>query len=673
MAQDDDRFELRPGHPRSDGGRAPKGLRAEILPRLARAGGNPRHLHSVVQQARTPKTGRFNARGRGAKFAASVPRGSGWSFDRGSGMRVRPRRVTVKVRIVKVSGKAGGVQAHLHYLERDGVTRDGEPGLLYSTFADNVDRDAFVERGQGDRHQFRIILAPEDGAAYEDLKPFTRDVMAKMEADLGTTLDWVAADHHDTGHPHAHVVVRGVTEDGKILNIAGDYIAYGIRHRASELLTRDLGPQTEREVERQLENEVEAERLTRLDRTLIERVEDGRIDLHVDPSTTDFGRAHHQLLIARARRLERMGLAAPKGPLVWSLSAEMESVLRTMGERGDIIKTMHRAMTEAGLERLPQYYLVHDRDSAPVIGHVVARGLADEMGDRRYLVLDGIDGRSHYVDIGEAEGSFPIGSILRVSNTSTEPRQVDRTVAEIAAAHDGQYSVDLHLFHDPTATDSFAQTHVRRLEVIRRATGAVERDVDGTWIIKPDHLDRVRAYERQLAQTRPVAIDTLSNLSVEQQIGADAPTWLDRQIVHAETHALASHGFGRDVHSAMVRRQQWLIEQKLMERDGHEVVYRTDILDQLRRRELRHLGGQLSAEIGLPYAESVRGERVEGLLRRSVETASGRYALVERSHEFTLVPWKPMLERHIDRYISGIDRGDSIDWTIGRQRGGPSL
>jgi hypothetical protein len=123
----------------------------------------------------------------------------------------------------------------------------------------------------------------------------------------------------------------------------------------------------------------------------------------------------------------------------------------------------------------------------------------------------------------------------------------------------------------------------------------------------------------------------------------------------------------------MVQRQQWLFEQKLMERDGHEVVYRTDILDQLRRRELRHLGRQLSAEIGLPYAEAMRGERVEGLFRRSVETASGRYALVERSHEFTLVPWNPMLERHIDCDISGIDRGDSIDWTIGRQRGGPSL
>jgi len=187
MPQDDDYFEPRLGRSRGDAVHAPQGLRSLILPRVARAGGNPRRLRSVLPQIRALRTGRFNARGRGAKIAATFPRGSGWSFDRGAGMRVRPRRVTVKIRIVKASGKASGVHAHLRYLERDGVTRDGEPGRLYSTFTDHTDRDAFVERGLDDRHQFRIILSPEDGAAYADFKPFTRDVMARMESDLAAT------------------------------------------------------------------------------------------------------------------------------------------------------------------------------------------------------------------------------------------------------------------------------------------------------------------------------------------------------------------------------------------------------------------------------------------------------------------------------------------------------
>lgn len=276
--------------------------------------------------------------------------------------------------------------------------------------------------------------------------------------------------------------------------------------------------------------------------------------------------------------------------------------------------------------------------------------------------------------IGVAEGSFRVGSILCVTNASTEPRKVDRAVAEIARAHDGRYSIELHLFHDPTATDRFAQTHIRRLEAMRRAGAGVEREVDGTWIIKPDHLDRVRAYERRLAELRPVTIDTLSPVSIDRQVGVDAPTWLDRRIIHDETQPLASHGFGHDVYQAMVKRQQWLIDHKLMERDGHEVVYRADILDQLRRRELKALGKQLSAEIGLPYVESLKGERVEGIFRRSIESAGGRYAVVKKSLEFTLVPWRRDLERHIGRHISGIDRGgDTIDWTIGRGRGGPAL
>jgi len=217
MAQDDDRFEPRLGRSRKDRVRQPKTLRTQLLPRIARAGGNPHRLRSAVaQQAKPPRSGRFNARGRGAKIAATFPRGSGWSFDRASGMNVRPPGDGQGAdREDGREGRRGPCPSALP--GREGVTREGEPGRLYSTFTDDVDRDVFAERGMDDRHQFRIILSPEDGAAYEDLKPFTRDVMAKMESDLGTTLDWVAVDHHDTGHPHVHVVVRGITEDGKTL------------------------------------------------------------------------------------------------------------------------------------------------------------------------------------------------------------------------------------------------------------------------------------------------------------------------------------------------------------------------------------------------------------------------------------------------------------------------
>ncbi len=173
------------------------------------------------------------------------------------GLRTRSRRVAVKARVVKLNPQRGAargrqfvspnaVDAHLRYLQRDGVTKDGEKGPVYSASRDVEDGRAFVERGREDRHQFRFIVSAEEGVELSILHATTRDLMKQMEADLGTRLDWIAVDHHNTGRPHTHIVLRGVTDDGKTLNIAGDYIAYGIRERASEVVTRELGRQTER-------------------------------------------------------------------------------------------------------------------------------------------------------------------------------------------------------------------------------------------------------------------------------------------------------------------------------------------------------------------------------------------------------------------------------------------
>ena len=98
------------------------------------------------------------------------------------------------------------VDAHLRYLERDGVTRDGDRGKAYSAFENEADGKAFVERGREDRHQFRFIVAPEDATEMADLRGFTRDLMRQMELDLATRLDWIAVDHHNTGHPHTHIM-----------------------------------------------------------------------------------------------------------------------------------------------------------------------------------------------------------------------------------------------------------------------------------------------------------------------------------------------------------------------------------------------------------------------------------------------------------------------------------
>jgi type IV secretory pathway VirD2 relaxase len=223
--------------------------------------------------------------------------------------------------------------------------------------------------------------------------------MAQMEADLGTSLDWIAVDHHNTGHPHTHILVRGITDDGKRLDIAGDYIAHGIRERASEIVTLELGRQTEQEVSSQLEREVDAERFTRLDRMLIAEQDAGSefADLRPDKDMALTMRQNRALMIERARKLERMGLATEHTPGVWTISPRTEPVLREMGTRGDIIKTMHQALDREGLAQQRAYsgFTVHQ--AAPterIVGRVVTKTLgSDELGERMGLTIDGMDDR----------------------------------------------------------------------------------------------------------------------------------------------------------------------------------------------------------------------------------------------------------------------------------------
>lgn len=653
----DDDFKPKVGVPRARGSKSGKRYANQLLAAINRAGGRS-----------TRKGGGNFGRG-GAMAAALISRDRYASF--------RQRRVIVKARIVRLAGKGmNGARAHLRYIQRDGVTREGERGNLYNALENEADGKAFLDRADGDRHQFRFIVAPEDGTEYDELKSLTRRLMTQMEEDLGTRLDWVAVDHFNTGHPHTHIMLRGKDDRGHDLVISRGYIGTGMRERAAELVSLDLGPRTDREIETRLRAEVEQERLTSIDRRLLREM-----DAENMVTATDRNAFQQTLRAGRLKKLARLGLAEELRPGGWRLEEGMEDTLRRMGERGDIIKTMHREMAAKDIARSPADYAIHDPTdphTKPITGRVVARGLSDEINDRHYLIVDGADGRTHYIDIGRGEATEPLpeGSIVNVTPKSFEPRKVDHTVAEIATANGGRYDIDIHLAHDQRATENFAETHIRRLEAIRRATGTIEREPNGTWIITPDHLDKVVEYERGQAKAAPVMVEKLSHLSLEQQVGSDGATWLDHNLVSGQTEPIRDSGFGRELREAQSRRRQWLIAEGLAREEQGSTIYRANMLTTLRRRELTRVAGQLSDQLGLTYLETRQGEPVEGTLRRSVELASGKFAVVElkvgdsqKSREFTLVPWRPVLDRHIGQHVSGIMRSDSISWTIGRQRG----
>ena len=183
-----------------------------------------------------------------------------------------------------------------------------------------------------------------------DLRAFTRELMADAERDLGTKLDWVAVDHWNTDNPHIHVLVRGRADDGADLVISRDYIKRGFRDRAAERVTLELGPRTEQEIRNVLEKEVEAERWTSLDRSLRDISDEGGGLVDLRPGGDGEDPELKRLMIGRAGKLERLGLAEQIGSARWKLKPGLEPALRDLGIRGDIIKTMHRAMTGAGHE-----------------------------------------------------------------------------------------------------------------------------------------------------------------------------------------------------------------------------------------------------------------------------------------------------------------------------------
>jgi type IV secretory pathway VirD2 relaxase len=390
-----------------------------LLGRIGNRGRSESFINQVLRAMR--KAGHEgSAAGSTPRYGRSTFGRAGTAFGR-SRFFAGHRRVVVKARVVRHTGRAfrsAPLSAHVAYLERDGVTRGGEKAHVFSATEDRADAMAFAGRGLDDRHHFRFVVAPEDAAEMTDLKAFTRDLAAQMESDLGTPLDWVAIGHWNTDNPHVHLLVRGVAENGSDLVISRDYISHGLRSRAEDLVSAELGPKPEHEIRSALEREVDAERWTRLDVAIRMAADDtGFIDLRPDQHGAGDPEVR-RLAIGRLQNLERMGLAAVAGPGQWMVGLDAERTLRDLGMRGDIIKTMHRAFTERGQDRgIADYVIDSATGSSPIIGRLVGTGLHDELTAEAYAVIDGVDGRAHHVRFRGIEAfahAPPAGGIVEV-------------------------------------------------------------------------------------------------------------------------------------------------------------------------------------------------------------------------------------------------------------------
>jgi type IV secretory pathway VirD2 relaxase len=402
MSTEDDEFDVRVGRIGN------RGRGESFVNQVLRAARKAGHEGAYAAGRRSPRLGNSTfGRGRAA-------------FGRGR-LFASHRRVTLKARVARHRNRAfraAPLAAHVAYLERDGVTRDREKAHMFNATEDRADTISFTRRSHDDRHHFRFVVAPEDAAEMTDLKAFARDLVTQMERDLGTKLDWVAVDHWNTDNPHVHLLVRGVSEDGSDLVISRDYMSHGLRSRAEDLVSAELGPKPEREIRSALERDVDAERWTRLDAAIrMAADETGFIDLRPDnPGAGD--PEVRRLAIGRLQRLERMGLATAAGSGRWMVGLDAERALRDLAMRGDIIKTMHRAFTERGRDRgIADYVIDSGTASSPIIGRLTDTGLHDELTGEAYAVIDATDGRAHHVRFRGIEAfahAPPAGGIVEV-------------------------------------------------------------------------------------------------------------------------------------------------------------------------------------------------------------------------------------------------------------------
>ena len=651
---DEDEFRPRLGRIRSIGGRAAKRFTARLYARMEKA-----------------RPGVFAKRS-GARFSgARIGRGAGvaasFAHRTHPFAKFRARRVAVKIRSVRL-GKNGlaKARAHLRYIQRDGAEKDGTPGKLYGPARDALDGEAFLEEGKTDRHQFRIILSPEEAGELENLNRFTRDVMAAAERDLGTKLDWVAVNHYDTDHPHVHVVLRGRADDGKDLVIARNYITHGFRGRAEERATLELGERRDLEIARSRMREATQERFTSIDQELRE-LDAGGVVTFAEPRTV-YDRFRSKLFMARLRTLETMQLAR-RERVGWRLSPTMEETLRSMGRRGDIIRSMEHAVGD----RLSLHHL-HDfaGETAPLrlIGRVIGSGAADDAHERRFLAVDSADGNQWHVAVELKPGAMPPeGAIIEVSRGAGAPRKSDLTIAAIAERNGGVYSNELHEQADPRSTADYRLTHKRRLEALRRA-GIVEREADGSWRVPDDYLQRAADFERGRAAAN---IRVLAWVSLEELPQARARTLLDDALERRENFDAVSAGFGDELRGALVARRRWLIEQGLAKEEGARLVIDRKRLALMEHETVATTGARLSKQLGKTFDQPVEGERLTGIYRRSVDLPAGRFAVVERSKEFSLVPWREALEARRGLEISGVIKRGGLTWEFGRTRSGPAL
>ncbi len=602
--------------------------------------------------------------GRGAGAAARIA------------VRAAPQRVAVKSRVVRHARyrAAGGANAalaeHIDYLGRGGVAEEGGRGVIFDGDRElsREDLRTFREDIVDDRHHFRFIVSPEAGAEL-DLRTYARDFVSAMEVDLGTKLQWFGVAHYDTDNPHLHLLVRGKDELGADLVINRDYMSHGMRLQAMEVATRALGPRRAEDIERSLERDLTADRVTGLDVGLAHQASlnrEGMVSALRKSDGSLAGERQRLHTLTRLQHLESLGLARELKPGIWQPDIDLLVRLKQLSIRGDVIKLMHERMRGFDPSVTTVIFNKDHPPTAPVVGRVYARGTADELTDAEYLLIEARDGRAYYVPLSEFS-EIPgreagVGAIVRLSPSGPQASgAADRNITRIAAANGGIYDAQLHTAEVGDAArlppgvsaDDYVNSHRKRAQALTRR-GLVEDLGEGQFRVPTDLQARLTVAPASARDQGIVTkIERLATRDLEAQITTEGVTWLDQELAGGATLSAPRVGasrFERQLAHALEGRAKHLESLGLADLEAGEFRARGRFLDELYERELQSADRRLTARFGTREPVSAGGS-FHGRIAAIEELPSGPHAVVDLSGRYALVPATPALAKQVGQEL----------------------
>jgi len=410
------------------------------------------------------------------------------------------RRVIVKARYIqnKGDGYKERIRTHLDYITRFDAGLDGKkPELFSDDDFSNTNKD-IVNKFEDSPHNFRFIISPEDGEKL-DIKSFTKDLIKKIEKDLKTKLEWIAAAHYDTNEPHVHVVINGNDKFGKKLLLTRDYISHGIRSRAAENITKKLGLRKIEDVKNSLSIEAENNKKCYLDEIIKTNVKNGYVNSS-DIKSEDLGSSLEKLVVKRLFHLQKYGLSSQVPDNKWHIKEDYLKDLYQINRTHYIIEKISIKLDVA--KEKCEIISTKDLSEKSVSGLVVSRCHVNEIEDDEYLIIKTDQQKHIYVELEKYSEKIKVkvGELVRLELTKAfeGPKSSDRNIYEVAQAYGGTYEASAHekIAHTKkklppgVSAQEFVQVHLKRLELMARI-GFAEKINDKTYTVSPDFLEQI--------------------------------------------------------------------------------------------------------------------------------------------------------------------------------------